>query len=209
MLNHLGDYERRYINPSRYCCYCYYYYYYYHSHTAATQQGRAPSRAVPFAVSDGEMPVRSCSGRALSRGMSSGTRARGWPRTTAAARHTCLMRGPPARRNSWHSGDTIWGWEGERQIRESLSHAASCVTTSGTDIEDAAEKSCDHLFTFCLASLPGSRVLTCPWGGSVLTGTWSSGGSFRFLRRLLEVTSLDEAPDGPDSSYSVGRQTTA
>ena len=50
---------------------------------------------LPLVTAEGEIPVLSCSGRALSLGMSSGTRARGCPRTTAAARHTCLMRGPP------------------------------------------------------------------------------------------------------------------
>lgn len=58
--------------------------------------------ALPWFLPEGDMPVLSCSGRALSLGiMSSGTSARGWPSTTAAARHTCLMRGPPALRNSW------------------------------------------------------------------------------------------------------------
>lgn len=50
---------------------------------------------LPLAAGDGEMPDLSCSGRALSLGISSGTMARGCPRTTAAALQTCLMRGPP------------------------------------------------------------------------------------------------------------------
>lgn len=41
--------------------------------------------------------------------MSSCTNARGCPNTTDAARHTCLIRGPPARRNSWHSGEMSCG----------------------------------------------------------------------------------------------------
>lgn len=41
------------------------------------------------------MPSLSCKGRALSLGMSSGTMARGCPSATAAARHTCFIRGPP------------------------------------------------------------------------------------------------------------------
>lgn len=65
----------------------------------------------PLATSDGEMPLRSWRGKALSLGMSSGTRARGCPSTTDAARHTCLMRGPPALRNSWHKGEMTCGWE--------------------------------------------------------------------------------------------------
>lgn len=41
--------------------------------------------------------------------MSSCTKARGCPNTTDAARHTCLIRGPPARRNSWQSGEMSCG----------------------------------------------------------------------------------------------------
>lgn len=56
---------------------------------------------LPLAAGDGEMPDLSCSGRALSLGISSGTMARGCPRTTAAARQTCLMRGPPLAGSYW------------------------------------------------------------------------------------------------------------
>lgn len=72
----------------------------------------------PLATSDGEMPLRSWRGKALSLGMSSGTRARGCPSTTDAARHTCLMRGPPALRNSWHKGEMTCGWEQMQVISE-------------------------------------------------------------------------------------------
>lgn len=50
---------------------------------------------VPSVSCEGAMPSLSCKGRALSLGMSSGTMARGCPSATAAARHTCFIRGPP------------------------------------------------------------------------------------------------------------------
>lgn len=57
----------------------------------------AEMTALPCAAGEEGMVSLSWRGRALSLGTSSGTMARGWPSTTAASRHTCLIRGPPTR----------------------------------------------------------------------------------------------------------------
>lgn len=131
------------------------------------------------------MPDLSCRGKALSRGMSSVTMARGWPSTTEAARHTCLIRGPPARRNSWHSGEMSCGWEeNSGMIELDTFKTDRCLSLSGVLI----------------------RGLTCPWTCSVLTGTSGRGTcALCFLLCLLKAISWDLEPAGPDNSYGKNK----
>lgn len=88
---------------------------------------------LPLAASDGEMPVLSWRGKALSLGMSSCTKARGCPNTTDAARHTCLIRGPPALRNSWHSGEMSWGCR-QQDFNRLISQLISTCATGLFDL---------------------------------------------------------------------------
>lgn len=78
---------------------------------------------VPSIAGETVMPSLSCSGRALSRGMSSGTIARGWPRATAAARHTCLILGPP-RGCSYHPQKSHL-----ERLKWANRHTVSCFVT--------------------------------------------------------------------------------
>lgn len=139
------------------------------------------------------MPLRSWRGKALSLGMSSGTRARGCPSTTDAARHTCLMRGPPALRNSWHKGEMTCGWE-QMPVTHENTMQRSTRGVGGVVVLKMVKFNTELSFFLFIYF-----VLTCTCDGSVLTGTWASSWALCFLLCLL-LTSRDLAPLGPDNS---------
>lgn len=145
------------------------------------------------------MLLRSWRGKALSLGMSSGTRALGCPSTTDAARHTCLMRGPPALRNSWHKGEMTCGWEQmqmthENRMQRGAQERGQVVLKMVTF---NTELSCFWPRHFSIYV-----VLTWTCGGSVLTAAWASSWALCF-RRCLLVTSRDLAPVVPANSCKV------